>query len=60
MKHQAEGNPMGLLVGSVALGFIAGTLLPATRPERRAIAPAVEQVQEAAQDAADELAGAVS
>lgn len=60
VKSTAEGNPMGLLVGSVALGFVAGTLLPATRAERKAIAPAVEQVQDAASGAAQEVAGAVS
>jgi gas vesicle protein len=33
VKDAAERNPMGLVVGGVAVGFVAGLLLPSTRVE---------------------------
>jgi hypothetical protein len=46
---------MGLLAGSVALGVRAGTVIPATRAEKRAVAPIAEQVSDAASGAATEV-----
>jgi ElaB/YqjD/DUF883 family membrane-anchored ribosome-binding protein len=32
-KSVAEGNPLGLAVGAIAVGFLAGMLVPSTRVE---------------------------
>src|SRR3954453_7247603 len=32
-KSVAQDNPLGLAVGAIAVGFLAGTLLPSTRAE---------------------------
>ena len=37
VKDTAERNPMGLVVGGVAVGFVAGLLLPSTRVEEEHI-----------------------
>jgi len=42
----AQQNPLGLAVGSVALGFLAGMLLPETRKEHETLGPMADQVKE--------------
>src|SRR6476659_1523453 len=33
LKDTAERNPLGLVIGGVAIGFVAGLLIPSTRLE---------------------------
>ena len=42
----AQRNPLGLAVGSVAVGFLAGMLLPTTRIEEERIGPMASDVKE--------------
>jgi len=44
----AEENPIGLALGGVAVGFIAGMLLPSTRVEDEKVGPIAEEVKEKA------------
>lgn len=44
----AEENPLGLAVGAVAVGFLAGLLVPATRVENEQLGPLVDEVREQA------------
>ena len=44
----AQENPLGLAVGAVAVGFIAGMLIPSTRIEDEKIGPVADQVKEKA------------
>jgi uncharacterized protein YjbJ (UPF0337 family) len=70
----AKENPLGLAIGAVAIGFIGGLLIPATRIENERIGPVADQVKgqvsdvaqtvvdhgkEAAQDAAQAATQAV-
>jgi len=67
-KSVAQDNPLGLAVGAIAVGFLAGTLLPSTRIEderlgelsdevidraRETGQEALERGKQVAQDAAD-------
>ncbi len=42
----AQENPLGLAIGSVAVGFIAGLLLPATQVENEKLGPMADQVKD--------------
>ena len=42
----AKENPLGLAVGGLAVGLIAGLLLPSTRVENQRIGPMSDQVKE--------------
>jgi gas vesicle protein len=42
----AQENPLGLAVGGIAVGFLAGLLIPTTRVEDEKIGPVAEQVRE--------------
>jgi ElaB/YqjD/DUF883 family membrane-anchored ribosome-binding protein len=42
----AQENPLGLAVGSVAVGFLAGMLVPATSVEREKVGPMADQARE--------------
>jgi len=44
-KSVAEENPLGLAVGAVAVGFLAGMLIPSTRVEDEKIGPVSDQVK---------------
>jgi hypothetical protein len=44
----AQENPLGLAIGSVAVGFVIGMLLPTTKVEEEKIAPVAGQVREKA------------
>ena len=46
----AQENPIGLAVGSIAVGFLAGMLLPGTRMEDERIGELSDQVKEQARD----------
>ena len=51
----AEENPLGLAIGSVAVGFLAGLLVPTTRIEDEKIGPIADQVREAAKTTGQEV-----
>jgi gas vesicle protein len=42
----AQENPLGLAIGSLAIGFLAGMLLPSTRMENERIGPVADTVKE--------------
>jgi len=44
----AQENPVGLAVGGVALGFLAGMLIPETRKEHEKLGPKADQLKEQA------------
>jgi len=53
MKHQArravgvaQENPLGLAVGAMAVGFLAGMLIPETRVEHEKLGPMADQVKD--------------
>jgi len=48
-------NPLGMAIGAVALGFLAGTLAPSTRVEDRALGDAADDVKEGLQTAGHEM-----
>jgi hypothetical protein len=50
----AQRNPIGLAVGSVAAGFLAGMMLPATRVEDERIGPVADDLKEHAADVGHE------
>jgi len=50
----AEENPIGLALGGVAMGFLAGMLLPSTRMEDEKVGPIADQVKEKATEAGQE------
>jgi gas vesicle protein len=50
----AQQNPLGLAIGSIAVGFLAGMLIPATRVENEKIGPAADQLKEQAREAGQE------
>ena len=53
----AQENPLGLAIGAVAVGFVAGMLIPSTSVEDRKIGPMADQlkdrVKETGQEALD-------
>jgi gas vesicle protein len=44
----AQENPLGLALGAVAVGFLAGMLVPGTRVEDERIGPVADQLKEQA------------
>jgi gas vesicle protein len=42
----AQENPLGLAIGGIAVGFLAGLLIPTSRIEDEKIGPVAEQVRE--------------
>jgi hypothetical protein len=61
VKHQArqakglaQENPVGLALGAVAVGFVAGLLIPATRVEDEKLGHASDQVIEKAKETGQE------
>ena len=54
VKVATERNPLGLAVGGVAVGFVAGLLLPATRVEEEHIGEMGSRLRETARDAGQE------
>jgi len=52
LKDTAERNPLGLVIGGAALGFVAGLLLPSTRLEDRQLGETSDRVIDAAKETA--------
>jgi len=50
----AQDNPLGLAIGAAAVGFVVGSLLPATRVEQERIGPIADQVRDQVSDVASE------
>jgi gas vesicle protein len=50
----AQENPLGLAIGSVAVGFLAGMLIPSTRVENEKIGAMADQVKEQARQTGQE------
>lgn len=50
----AQENPLGLAIGGLAAGFLAGMLLPSTRIEDERVGPIAEQVKETAVETGQE------
>jgi gas vesicle protein len=49
-----QENPLGVAIGAVAAGFLAGMLVPSTRVEDERLGPVADQVKEQAQQTAQE------
>jgi hypothetical protein len=54
VRDTAESNPLGLALGGLAVGFVAGTLLPQTRVENEQMGELSDRAIEAAKDTASE------
>ena len=50
----AQENPLGLAVGSIAIGFLAGMLVPSSRIENEKLGPVADQVKDQVQSTASE------
>jgi hypothetical protein len=50
----AEENPLGLALGGLAAGFLAGMLLPSTRVEDERVGPIADEVKEKALETGQE------
>ena len=50
----ARENPIGLALGSVAVGFLAGMLIPSTRVEDEKIGPLADDVKERVKETGQE------
>jgi gas vesicle protein len=53
-KGIAEENPLGLAIGAVAVGFIAGLAVPSTRAEDERLGPVSDQVKDKAKETGQE------
>ena len=53
-KSVAEENPLGLAVGAVAVGFLAGMLIPSTRVEDEKLGPVADDVKDRAKETGQE------
>jgi hypothetical protein len=54
VKDTAEHNPLGLVVGAAALGFVAGLLIPSTRVENERMGEMSDRVVDAAKETASD------
>ena len=52
LKDTAERNPLGLVIGGVAVGFVAGLMLPSTRLEDRQMGEMSDRMIDAAKETA--------
>jgi ElaB/YqjD/DUF883 family membrane-anchored ribosome-binding protein len=50
----AQENPLGLAVGAVALGFLAGLAVPSTRMETQRLGPVADQVKDKVKETGQE------
>ena len=53
-KSVAQENPLGLAIGAVAVGFLAGMLIPSTRVEDEKIGPIADDVKEKVKETGQE------
>jgi gas vesicle protein len=52
----ARENPLGLALGAVAAGFVAGMLIPSTRVEDERLGPVADSVKEQAREVGSDAA----
>lgn len=52
----AQENPLGLAIGAVAVGFLAGMLVPGSRVENEKIGPLADQVKDQARETVQTVA----
>jgi gas vesicle protein len=50
----AQENPLGLVIGAAAAGFLAGMLIPSTRVEDERVGPVADQVKDKARQVGQE------
>jgi len=50
----AQENPLGLAVGSIAVGFLAGMLIPSTKVEDEKLGPVADQVKDQVKETGQE------
>lgn len=50
----AQENPLGLAIGGIAAGFLAGMMLPSTKIEDERVGPIADQVKETAAETGQE------
>jgi len=50
----AQENPLGLAIGGLAAGFLAGMMIPSTRIEDEKVGPVADQVKETAVETGQE------
>jgi gas vesicle protein len=50
----AQSNPLGLAIGAVAVGFVAGLLVPTTDVENEKIGPMADQVKDKVRETGQE------
>jgi hypothetical protein len=50
----AQENPLGLAIGGLAAGFLAGMMLPSTRMEDEKVGPIADQMKETAAETGQE------
>jgi hypothetical protein len=50
----AKENPLGLAIGAVAIGFLAGLAVPSTRVEDEKLGPVADQVKEKVKETGQE------
>jgi hypothetical protein len=50
----AQENPLGLAVGAIALGFLAGLAVPSTRVENERLGPVADQVKDTVKETGQE------
>ena len=50
----AQENPLGLVLGAIAVGFVGGLLIPSTRVEDEKLGPMADQVKDKARETGQE------
>ena len=50
----AQENPLGLAIGAIAVGFVAGMLVPTTNVENEKIGPVADQVKDKVKETGQE------
>ena len=54
VRTTAERNPLGLVIGGAAVGFVIGTLIPQTRVENEQMGDVSDRLMDAAKSTASE------
>ena len=57
MASTAQENPLGLAIGGIAVGFLAGLLAPSSRVEDEKLGPMADQVKDQLQETGQEAMG---
>jgi Protein of unknown function (DUF3618). len=57
VRDTAQGNPLGLAIGGLAVGFLVGTLMPQTRVENEQMGEMSDHLIDAAKETASDAVG---